>query len=77
MIIKTIHGTKFLIDTQCKTWARTDKTGDSGHLRDEFGVYIEMNPPVLGESLTLFCPPRIEGAAGRLIITSPIAEIEY
>jgi hypothetical protein len=75
MIITTIHGTKFEIDTVRKTWARIDKTGDSGHLRDESGVYYEMHPPVIGESLVLICPPRVEGAAGRAIITTPIKEI--
>jgi hypothetical protein len=75
MIITTIHGTKFEINTVNKTWARIDKTGDSGHLRDESGVFNEMRGPVIGESLYLFCPPRVAGAIGRAIITSPIKEI--
>ena len=77
MIITTVHGTKFHIDTINKTWARIDKTGDSGNLRDESGGYIDMRQPVIGESLKLLCPPRVEGAVMRAIITSPIKEIEY
>jgi hypothetical protein len=75
MIITTVKGTKFEINTVHKTWARIDKTGDSGHLRDESGVFNEMNVPVIGALLVLRCPPRVAGAIRRVIITDPIAEI--
>ena len=76
MIITTVHGTKFKIDQVNKTWERTDKTGDSGNLRDESGTFFEITEAIIGEPLTLKCPPRVEGALYRLIITSPITAVE-
>jgi hypothetical protein len=78
VIITTVHGTKFQIDTQCQTWARIDKTGDSGHLRSEYGVYLELHDVEVGKSLMMVCPPyNPESGIPRAIITSPIREIEY
>jgi hypothetical protein len=76
MIITTVHGTKFNIDFTNKTWERTDKTGDSGNLRDESGTFFEASTPTIGQPFILKCPPRIEAATGRMIITSPVTEIE-
>jgi len=76
MIITTVHGTKFKVDLENKTWERIDKTGDSGNLRDESGPFIESSDPAVGHPVILKCPPRIEAATGRMIITSPVTEIE-
>ena len=76
MIITTVHGTKFKVDLENKTWERINKTGDSGNLRDESGTFIESSDPAIGQPFILKCPPRIEAATGRMIITSPVTEIE-
>jgi hypothetical protein len=78
MIITTVNGTKFQIDTVNKTWERIAKTGDSGALRSEYGVYLELHAVEVGKSLVMSCPPyNPEVGIPRAIITSPIREIEY
>lgn len=76
MIVTTEHGTKFQINLQHKTWARIDKTGDSGNLRTESGTFFEILGPVIGESLKLWCPLIGTDSPGRLIQTSWITAIE-
>jgi hypothetical protein len=53
-----------------------DKTGDSGNLRDERGIYDTISELKLGYPLTLLCPPRVEGAIARLIQTPKIVSYE-
>ena len=77
MIITTEHGTKFEINTQEKTWARIDATGDSGNLRDESGTYISLYSPSIGQPMTLLCPPRVDGALARMIRTANVVKIEW
>lgn len=76
MIITTEHETKFQIDFDEKTWARIDKTGDSGNLRSESGTFNEADKPVIGQSFMMWCPPFKEGLGARLIKTSLVTKIE-
>ena len=74
MIVATANSTYYL-DTEAKTWARIDKTGDSGNLRNEQGVYNEIAQLEEGKNMLLVCPPAREDAIARLIITSPVLTI--
>ena len=76
MIITTENGTKFSIDLVNKTWARIDKTGDSGNLRTESGTYNEIQGPVIGEPCRVWCNNIYEWAGARLIMTTNIIKIE-
>lgn len=77
MIVATTNSV-YVIDTENKTWARTENNGDHGPnpLRTESGEYILIPfTPKVGERLVLICPAINPKALYREISTSEIVRI--
>lgn len=76
--IETLAGSTYVLDIENKSWKRIRKAEASGVLRTEDGVF-ENDPKydftIIGDRLTLVCPPIVEGTTKRLISTSPVTNI--
>lgn len=67
---RTESGSVYAVDDTTKVWAST-----STSTRSDGGDFYERSPVIMGEPVTLVCPPFVEGAVARLIHTSPVVEI--
>lgn len=77
--VMTISGSVYILDPEKMTWARQRVIPDlpsPNPMRTADGTINEWPSLRIGESMTLMCPPIVEGAAGRAIITSPVVEVE-
>jgi hypothetical protein len=74
----TEHNSVFEIDYQERTWKHISSGHDNEKrgLRTTEGAYIEISPINLGDRVQLWCEPFVEGAAARLISTSPVVSFE-
>jgi hypothetical protein len=70
----TISGSHYTIDTERKQWYRPSNA-DSMEVRTSGGEYVTISPIVVGEPVTIVCPPIVEGALARIITTSAVKEI--
>lgn len=77
LFIRTKTNSLYEIDTENKTWSRQQKTPESGHIRgDNYGSFIDMREPKVGDPLLLILNPYELGGPTRAIITSDIVAIE-
>lgn len=74
--IKTESGSLYEIDQEKKTWSRPVHALSSNQVRTEGGRYISLTPPRVGQVLRMYCPPLNPVSHVRVIITTPIVEIE-
>jgi hypothetical protein len=73
---KTITGSVYEIDTEHMRWARVTETENSGYVRGETGLLVDIPEVNLGCSVIMICPPVDDRYVGRLIITGAVMEVE-
>lgn len=78
MVIATANSI-YKIDTVAKTWERvsTTNSGEKDRLRTTSGTYVSIEGVEVGHSMAIICPPIVEGADFRLLLTSRIISIDY
>jgi hypothetical protein len=77
--VMTVSGSVYILNSDEMTWRRQRAIPDlpsSNPMRTADGTLNKWPDLRIGESMVLICPPIVEGAAGRAIITSPVAEVE-
>ena len=78
-LFKTGHGSTYEIDYDNKTWTQLEAGHDNDgtfDLRSTSGPFIYVSEIEVGCRVNITAPPYIEGAAYRLISTSPVVSIE-
>lgn len=83
--VRTETGSLYLIDGenvtkgggQVLTWERLEETEKSGPLRTDGGEMLDYPYIKLGKPMILLCPPIIDSALGRIIMTTPVVEVRY
>lgn len=76
VLVLTQSGAVYILDKEAMTWERT---GVSGYeLRSRSGTLLEWPTIKIGSCLELWCPAFVEGAMGRIIMSTPVVNVrEY
>ena len=79
MIVITESGSSYVLERDTMTWGRFRGTPDRESLfapvRTKEGKMLKFPEVKVGESMTILCPPLVEGTIGRMISTSFVVEI--
>lgn len=73
--VRTQSGSLYMIEPEDKTWARLEKTENSGTLRTDGGILSSIPVIKLDEPMILLGPPIHPWTWGRIIMTTPVVEI--
>lgn len=71
----TRSGSIYEIDHEARTWARLINSAESNRVRTPDGTFLSISPIRVGSSVTLTCPPIVEGTDVRWIQTTPVVRI--
>ena len=78
MIVRTASGSAYVLCKDTMTWGRFREHPDEPSpypVRTKDGILLEFPEVVVGKSMTLLCPPLVEGTAARALFTSEVVEI--
>lgn len=75
IVFKTETGSIYHYGTEGKVWERVDKTGESGFLRQDGGMVLNIPVIEVGKRVTFVGPPLKDGSTARVVLTSEVVKI--